>query len=302
MSAANRASDARTAGFWRRALVTGIALVMTACAGTPATPPPPAKPKIALALGGGGTRGFAHIGVIKALEAQGIVPDIVVGTSAGAVVGALYAAGYSGFQLQEMAIPLQRDSIVSGVMAKRGFLECGALRRYINERVGNRPLERLARTFGVVATDLGNGKQIVFRSGETGLAVCASSAVPALFVPVTISGRDYVDGGLVSPVPVTVARESLRADFVIAVDISSRPEDNRTEDVIDVLLQSFDIMGQSINRRELGTADVVIRPVTAGISQTTIDDRHKAILEGEKAAQAVMPELRRKLESRDSGR
>ncbi len=302
---ANRASDGATgrprSGL--RVVLTGVALVLAACTSAPPAPtPPPAAPRIALALGGGGTRGFAHIGVIKTLEAQGIVPDIVVGTSAGAVVGALYAAGYSGFQLQEMAIPLQRDSIVTGVMTKRGFLECDGLRRYVNERVGQRPLEKLTRTFGVVATNLKSGKPIVFRTGETGLAVCASSAVPALFVPVNISGRDYVDGGLVSPVPVNIARNSLGADFVIAVNISSRPEDNRTDDVIDVLLQSFDIMGQTINRAELAGADVVISPVTAGIAQTTIDDRHKAILEGEKAAQAVIPELRRKLQAWRSGR
>ena len=298
-SAANRVSDGR-AGTRRRlgCALTGVALVLAACTSAPPAPTlPPAAPKIALALGGGGTRGFAHIGVIKALEAHGIVPDIVVGSSAGAVVGALYAAGYSGFQLQEMAIPLQRDSIVTGVMAKRGFLECDSLRRYVNERVGQRPLERLTRTFGVVATNLASGKPIVFRTGETGLAVCASSAVPAIFVPVNISGREYVDGGLVSPVPVSIARGSLGADFVIAVNISSRPEDNRSEDVIDVLLQSYAIMGQTINRTELAGADVIISPLTSGISQTTIDDRHKAILEGEKAAQAVMPELRRKLES-----
>lgn len=277
----------------------------------PITPPPPpsvvlptvAPPlKIALALGGGGTRGFAHIGVIKALEAQGIVPDIIVGTSAGAVVGALYAAGYTGFQLQELAIPLQRESIISWSPTRRGFLDCNQLRRYVNERVDQRPLEKLARTFGVVATDLETGRPIVFRSGETGLAVCASSAVPALFVPVRISGRDYVDGGLVSPVPVRIARTSLAADFVIAVDISSRPEDNLIGDVVDVLLQSFDIMGQTINRTELAGADVVIRPMTSRIPQITLENRHQAILEGEKATHAVLAELREKLEAKRRSR
>ncbi len=315
-----RASPAPSA--LRRLRTTALvltALALVACGTAPrqptAEPPrtPPATPtiaaptvapplKIALALGGGGTRGFAHIGVIKALEAQGIVPDIIVGTSAGAVVGALYAAGYTGFQLQELAIPLQRESIVSWIPTRRGFLDCERLRRYVNERVEQRPLEKLARTFGVVATDFETGKAIVFRTGETGLAVCASSAVPVVFVPVRISGRDYVDGGLVSPVPVRIARSSLGADFVIAVDISSRPEDNRTLDVIDVLMQSFDIMGQTINRSELANADVVIRPATARIQQGSLDDRHVAILEGEKAANAALPELREKLEARRRSR
>lgn len=298
---------ARCAGTLRRIALACTALALGACglltrepvAEPPrATPTAMASPRIALALGGGGTRGFAHIGVIKALEAQGIVPDVIVGTSAGSVVGALYAAGYSGFQLQELAIPLQRDSIVSLLPTRRGFLDCERLRRYVNERVEQRPLEKLARTFAVVATDLESGQPIVFRTGETGLAVCASSAVPAVFVPVRISGRDYVDGGLVSPVPVSIARQSLGADFVIAVDISNRPEDNPTRDVIDVLLQSFGIMGQTINRTELAGADVVIRPTTSRLPQGSLDERHTAILEGEKAANALAAELREKLEAR----
>lgn len=267
-------------------------------AAPPAVRPPP---KIALALGGGAARGFAHIGVIKALEAQGISADIVVGTSAGSVVGALYAAGHNGFEIQALAIEMEEGQLNDWSLPNRGFLKCEALQDFINRAVKRRPLEKLPRLFAVVATDLHSGEMIVFRTGNTGMAVCASSAVPGLFQPVTVSGREYVDGGLVSPVPVRVAR-SLGADFVIAVDISDKPQHGKTESTLDVLMQTFTIMGQSISRNELPEADTVIRPNTAGLSSTDMKDRHRAVLEGEKAVAAILPELKARLEKLREGR
>ena len=251
-------------------------------------------PKIAPALGGGAARGFAHIGVIKALEAQGIVPDIIVGTSAGAVVGALYAAGNNGFELQKLAIQLEEEQVSDWSMPNRGFLKGEALQDFLNRAVKQSPLEKLPRLFAVVATDLHSGEMVVFRTGNTGMAVRASSAVPGVFQPVTINGHEYVDGGLVSPVPVRVAR-SLGADFVIAVNISNVPQNNKTESSIEVMLQTFAIMGQTISRQELTNADVVIRPITQEIGATNFKDRHLAVLEGEKAVAAILPELKAKL-------
>lgn len=254
-----------------------------------------ATPKIALVLGGGGTRGFAHIGVIKALEAQGIVPDMIVGTSAGSVVGALYAYGYSGFELQKVAIQMEEQSVIDWAWPSRGVFKGEALQNFINTSVKNTPIEKLKRPFAAVATDLSNGEIAVFRTGNTGQAVRASSAVPGIFQPVTIGGKNYVDGGLVRPVPVSVAR-ALGADFVIAVDISNKPKNNTTTSTIDVLMQTFDIMSQTINRYELPKADIVIRPRTQDIDVSNLDGRHLAVLEGEKAAAAMMPELKAKLE------
>ena len=277
------------------------ALLLGACS-TPPQPvlsPPPVivkpPPKIALVLGGGGTRGFAHVGVIKALEAQGIVPDIIVGTSVGAAVGALYAAGYTGFQLQEMSIPMKEEKVVDWSWPNRGLFIGKPLETFINKAVKQAPLEKLRRTFAAVATDLASGEEIVFRTGNTGLAVSASCAVPGVFQPVVINNRSYVDGGLVSPVPVSAAR-ALGADFVIAVNISNMPQNNRTDTTVEVLMQTFDIMSQSINRYELLNADVVIRPVTREIAQGSLEGRHLAILEGEKAVAAILPELKTKLE------
>ena len=260
----------------------------------PAPPPAPATVKIGLALGGGAARGFAHIGVIKALEAQGIVPDIVVGTSAGAVVGALYSAGLSGFELQKVAMDMDERQIGDWSLPDRGVFKGEALQNFVNRAVANRPLEKLPRSFGVVSTDLKSGELTLFRSGNTGMAVRASSAVPGVFQPVSINGREYVDGGLVSPVPVRAAR-SLGANFVIAVDISVNPRDARTASTLDVLLQTFAIMGQSIGRYEKAEADFVIRPVTAELPATDFAGRHRAVLEGEKAAATAMAEIKEKL-------
>lgn len=255
---------------------------------------PPAPIKIALVLGGGAARGFAHVGVIKALEAQGIVPDIVVGTSAGSVVGALYAAGYSGFELQELSMQMDESQVSDWSMPNRGMFKGEALQDFINNAVKQRTLEKMKKVFAVVATDLHSGEMIVFRTGNTGMAVRASSSVPGIFQPVTINGHEYVDGGLVSPVPVRVAR-SLGADFIIAVDISDKPQNNLTESSIEVMLQTFSIMEQSIIRDELPEADIVIRPDTPGISATNFKDRNLAVLQGEKAVAAILPELKGRL-------
>ena len=281
-----------------RFLLTALAVaVLPGCAllgEKPAPPPAPVPIKIGLALGGGAARGFAHIGVIKALEAQGIVPDIVVGTSAGAVVGALYASGLSGFELQKIALEMDEGQLGDWSLPDRGVFKGEALQNFVNRSVANRPLEKLPRSFGVVATDLKSGESVVFRSGNTGMAVRASSAVPGVFQPVHINGREYVDGGLVSPIPARAVR-NLGANFVIAVDISVKPRDARTSSTLDVLLQTFAIMGQSISRYETAEADIVIRPVTAELPATDFAGRHRAVLEGEKAAAAVMADIKDRL-------
>jgi NTE family protein len=275
-----------------------VSVVLSGCAVLGEKPAPPmlapAPVKIGLALGGGAARGFAHIGVIKALEAQGIVPDIVVGTSAGAVVGALYSSGLSGFELQKIALDMDEGQLGDWSMPDRGVFKGEALQNFVNRAVANRSLEKLPRTFAVVATDLKSGESALFRTGNTGMAVRASSAVPGVFQPVSINGRDYVDGGLVSPIPVRAAR-SLGANFVIAVDISVNPRDARTSSTVDVLLQTFAIMGRSISRYETTEADIVIRPITAELPATDFAGRHRAVLEGEKAAAAVMAEIKDRL-------
>jgi NTE family protein len=274
--------------------------LLAGCATQEPKPLPPAPVKIGLALGGGAARGFAHVGVIKALEAQGIVPDIIVGTSAGAVVGSLYASGISGFDLQKTALDMTEKQVVGWAWPNRGWMDGEVLQNFINKAVGNRPLEALPRRIAVVAANLKTGEPVLFGSGNTGVAVRASAAVPGVFQPVVISGHEYVDGGLVSPIPVRYARQ-MGATFVIAVDISSRPVDGATDSTLDILMQTFSIMGKTIGQYETAEADVVIRPVISGIPATDLSGRHRAVLEGEKAAALVMSELKDKLERKRNG-
>ncbi|MBC3930288.1 patatin-like phospholipase family protein [Undibacterium sp. CY22W] len=256
--------------------------------------------KIGLALGGGAARGFAHIGVIKALESQGIVADVVVGTSAGSVVGAMYAAGNNGFTLQKMALEMDEATISDWSLPlfskSSGVLKGDALQAYVNRMVGQTPIERLKKPFGAVATDLATGQAVLFQRGNTGTAVRASSAVPAVFQPVRINDKQYVDGGLVAPVPVRFARD-MGADLVIAVNISQAVDGQSGTGTIDILLQTVSIMGQSINQFELKQADVVIRPDLPSMKGSDFAGRNLAILAGEKAAMLAMPEIKQKLKA-----
>jgi NTE family protein len=286
-----------------------ITLLLSACATPMPSEPVVAAPvvsqvkgsrniKIGLALGGGAARGFAHIGVIKALESQGIVPDVVVGTSAGSLVGALYAAGNNGFALHKLALDMDEAAIsdwsVPFFAKASGVLKGEALQNYVNKTLNNASLEKLKILFGAVATDLNNGTPILFQRGNTGLAVRASSAVPGLFQPVRIGEHIYVDGGLTSPVPVRFARD-MGADFVIAVNISSQPDAQPANSSLEVLLQTFAIMGQSINRYELKEADVVIQPSLGGMKGNDFNGRNLAILAGEQAALGAMADIKQKL-------
>ena len=262
-------------------------------------PPEPAvkKPlKVGLALGGGAARGFAHVGVIAVLEEAGIKPQLVVGTSAGSLVAALYASGKTSAQLQQTALNMEEVAITDWMLPiiGRGMFRGEALARYVNELLGGRLIENMAIPLGIVATDLGNGQAVLFQRGDTGTAVRASSAVPAVFVPVKISGREYVDGGLVSPVPVRFARQ-MGADVVIAVDISNPPEANAADGTLQILLQTFAIMGKSINDYELKTADLVVRPSQVGLKSADFSSRQRAIDAGRAAMLAALPALKAKL-------
>ena len=291
--------------FARRWLLTAVATALLAgCSVLPGKAPekPPAvpvapvaaKPKIGLALGGGAARGFAHIGVIKMLESHGIVPDYVVGTSAGAVVGSLYAGGYDAFAMQKIAVQLDEKIFADWTLGGRGLLKGEARQDFINQHLNKRPLEKLNKPFATVATDLNSGERVVFRTGDTGMAVRASAAVPGVFQPTQFRGRSFVDGGLTSPVPVQAARE-MGADIVVAVDISDRPEGQPVDSLAAILWQTTTIMGGIIGANELKGADIVIRPKLRYVKSWDFTARHDAMLEGEKAALAALPNIKQKL-------
>jgi len=264
-------------------------LVMASCAPKEVKPPP--KPaKIALVLGAGASRGFAHIGVLKVLESNKIPIHIIVGTSAGSFVGSLYAYGYNAFQLQKMSFSIERGDIIDLTIPDNGFIKGEKLEEYINEKLKNTPIEKLRIPFYAVVTDIQSGQEVVFGKGNTGTAVRASCSIPGIFQPVKISERIYVDGGIVSPVAVDAARR-LGADFVIAVDISSDVEGSPPESTIETILQSINIMYFKLSSIQLSKADIVIRPKVGYIGSSDFSKRHEAVLEGEKATIEALPDI-----------
>jgi NTE family protein len=217
------------------------------------------KLKIGLALGGGAAKGFAHIGVIKMLEASGIHPDVVSGTSAGSVVGRCTPAAWIRSSCRSRRLRWTRRKSATCGFSPAAWCRGRSCRITSTLAVNQRAIEDLKLPFAAVATQLETGQRTVFVRGNTGQAVRASSSIPGVFEPVLIADKHYVDGGVVSPVPVDAARQ-LGADFVIAVDISSTPSGSNPLGMVNIVGQSITIMGQQLGKQELARADVVIRP------------------------------------------
>ena len=226
------------------------------------------RPLVALVLGGGGARGFAHVGVIKALEAAGIKPDIVAGSSSGAIVAALYAGGYSGLELERLAVDLDQGTLIDFSLFGEGWVRGEALQGWVNDALRNVPIEKLAKPFAVVATDAKTGRMVIFNRGDPGLAVRASSSVPDLFIPPVIDGVAYIDGGLTSPVPVRVAK-AMGADYVIAVDLTRYAR------------------SRELAAADLAAADVVIRPQTVRTRMLDFTAKLQNIAAGEAAGREL---------------
>ena len=255
---------------------------------------PPAKPKavVALALGGGASKGFAHIGVLKVLQENRIPVDIVTGTSAGAVVGSLYASGMSPDRLELEAEILQKTDVVDLTLSTSGFIKGDKLQDFINQKVRNRQIQQFPKKFAAVATEFGTGRMAAFNYGNAGQAVRASVSIPNVFQPTVINGKRYVDGGLVAPVPVTAAR-NMGANVVIAVDISARPAKLGSGGFLAYLDQSLNIMSASALQNELSKADVVITPQVQRLGAVGgFDEKAQAIQLGEQAARAALPQIR----------
>ena len=288
--------------FFRPLICLGVA-ALAACSSAPPAPaakaadaaavtPSAAPPiKIGIALGGGAAKGFAHIGVIKMLEANGFTPAVVAGTSAGSVVGALYASGMNAFELQEKAVALDEARIRDLQWSSGGLILGQKLEDYVNEQVQRKPMEQLAKPFVAVATRLEDGERTLFARGNTGQAVRASSSIPGVFQSVAIGKYHFVDGGITSPVPVDAVRQ-LGADVVIAVDISSKARGQTPDGLLGTLSQSIAIMGQKLGQAELARADIIVRPKVLDMGSADFSQRTQAIIEGEKAAMAAMPQIR----------
>lgn len=281
----------------RDLLVGAMALAASALAGAQTNPGAsgPRKPRIALVLGSGAARGFAHIGVIKALEEARIKPDLIVGSSAGALVGAFAAAGFTAAQMEEIALRTRDVEVLDFQEgSKRGLVLGDSLQRLVDAAMRGRPIEQLPTPFVAVATQLRTGDLVPIRRGSVGLAVRASSSIPGVFIPARVNDMDLVDGGLVSPVPVRVAREA-GADIVIAVDVSSAPLEANPSGIFEQVMQSFEIMSRALAKAESEQADIVIRPEVARIPSANFGARATFIELGHAAGRRFVPVIQERL-------
>lgn len=272
----------------------GLALAPLAEAKAPA----PGRKRLGVVFGGGSARGFAHIGVIKALEAARIRPDVIVGCSAGSLVGAFWAAGQTGAQMEDLALRVKDSEVIDLIAGKQnyGLVSGRGLQSFVNQALNGQTIERLPIPFAAVATRYPEGELVAFREGDTGFAVRASCSIPGVFIPASGDDGDYLDGGLVSPIPVATARR-LGADVVLAVDVGG-PDDNadKSLSIYNVVMRSFEIMSQSLRKHEATDADVVVRPEVARVRSTDFSARKLLIALGQHAGARLVPVLRAKLE------
>jgi NTE family protein len=252
-------------------------------------PAPAQAPRLALVLGSGGPRGFAHIGVLKVLEEAGVRPDLVVGSSVGAMVGALYACGLDAKQLERLAYDINVMEFFEFRTLGGGLATGRAVQDYVNSHVHGETMERLKIPFAVAATRASDGQLVVFNRGDTGLAVRAASASPGQFEPVTIGGERYVDGDEASPVPIRAARQ-LGAKTVIAVDVSAYEEDTPAGAPQDWVTK--DARRAKQVRAEAKDADVLIHPNIGYYAGHTEEYRRRVIAAAERQTRAKLPEIR----------
>jgi NTE family protein len=264
--------------------------ILVSCASTPKDLSPVKPAKVAVVLGAGASKGFAHIGVLKELESHKIPIHMIVGTSVGSFVGSLYAYGYSPYELQTIAIGLQKDDVVDYIMPDNGFIKGEKLENFVNSKVKYTPIDKFKIPFYAVATNIQTGEEMVFGRGNTGKAVRASCSIPGIFKPDLIGDKMYVDGGVVSPLAIDVARR-YGADVVIAVDISSNLTSSIPAGTVETIMQAVDIMHNKMTAFQIKNADVVIKPKVGDIGATDFSKRHEAIMEGEKAAVEAMPAI-----------
>lgn len=241
------------------------------------------QPKVGLALGSGGARGFAHIGVLKVLEEAGVHIDYIAGSSMGALVAALYGSGVSVRQMARMAVTFRRKYYLDFTVPKMGFVSGKKLHHLLKTFTRGMTIEQLSPKIAVVATDLLAGKKVVFTSGSAADAVRASIAIPGIIVPVKKNGTLFVDGGVIDRVPVSVVKE-MGADYVIAVDVSSASGQSEVYSIFDVILQSIDIMQHELVKYQEIRADIMIKPPVKQFSSRAFTNAKEMIAIGEEEA------------------
>ncbi len=250
--------------------------------------PPEQRPHIALVLGGGGPRGFAHIGVLKVLEENGIEADLIVGASVGARLGAMHANGMKAAEIEKLALDFDVTRLIG--ISTSGLVGNGsAVYRWVDELVNSRPMESMTKKFAVTAARVSDNQLTIFNAGNTAAAVHASSANPAQFSPVRIRNVLYQDGDEAAPVPIKAARR-LGAKLVISVDVSAYL--STTPPSVPVSWQIRDQKRNAMVASEASLADVMIHPDLGYYASIKTDYRKMAIARGEAATRAALPKIR----------
>ncbi|WP_138415038.1 patatin-like phospholipase family protein [Aquibacillus sediminis] len=248
------------------------------------------KPKIGLALGSGGAKGFSHLGVIKVLVDHGINIDLIAGSSMGAFVGSLYGAGQEVDNLYRLATTFKRKYFLDFTVPKMGFIQGDRIKEYIRLFTYNKNLEDFKIPVGVVATNLHTGEKKVFYRGNAADAVRASISIPGVFVPMKIKNDIYIDGGVIDRVPISVARE-MGADIVIGVDCAHFTANADVQSIYDVMLQSIDIMQDELISYNEGDADLMLKPDVSIYSSRAFTNTIDIITKGEKEAESKIDQI-----------
>ena len=256
-------------------------------------------PKVALVLGGGAARGFAHVGVIRVLEQEKIPIHMIVGTSVGSLIGALYASDPNSLNLEWLAFTIEKEDIFdySIVYSKMGPVLGERLEKFIQTKVKAKTLEQMKIPFYAVATDLNSGGTWVFEKGSVAKAVRASCSIPGIFQPLELGGRMYVDGGVTDNLPVDVAR-ARGADIIIAVNIQKNIQNPQINSLVDVILQSINIMGRELVSYKCRDYDVLIEPNVGDVGLTDFSQKKRLMDAGIQAAKQALPKIRKSLEEK----
>lgn len=254
------------------------------------------RPRVGLVLGGGAARGFAHVGVIRVLEREKIPIDLIVGTSVGSLVGAIYADKKNSFELEWTAFSLEEKDLFdyTFISPTQGFVRGERLEEFVLKKVSARELQQMKIPLGVVATDIQNGEVVVLQNGSVARAVHASSAIPGIFIPVRYQGRLLVDGGVLNNVPVDVARK-MGAQVVIAVNLDGGRKAAQVNNIFDAIVQSLQLMAIESTAARLREADVVIQPEVSQIGMIDFSRKKELLALGIQAAEQALPRIREKL-------
>ena len=278
--------------------LTLLIFVLSGCGTIPKPKEAKGPPKIALVLGGGAARGLAHVGVIRVLEQEKIPISMIVGTSVGSLIGALYASDPNSLNLEWLAFSIEKEDIFdySVVYSKMGPVQGDRLEKFVQTKAKVKNLEQMKIPFFPVATDLNTGQTWVFEKGSVARAVRASSSIPGIFQPVEINGRTYVDGGVTDNLPVDIARAK-GSDIILAVNIQKKIDNPQINSLIDVILQSINIMGRELVLYKCRQYDVLIEPPVGDVGLTDFSQKKRLMEAGIQAARQALPKIRKLMEA-----